>query len=198
MRGGSLVKPYLHLTHHSVIAVMHKLITSDVCTLIDILQLHAALLEEPVLESCDDLVLILSEVGVEVEEIVRAHKLHFGCSQGHRACQVGSTAYCISVIAFEVFPMQLHGVTVIVEACRPAVTLIVLSIFDGGIGLPVPLRRNQDLWTGEDIVSTSNLSGGHEVQSFHGSVFQSSDEVFVVVAVLSVNTLSIHDLEFVP
>ena len=44
---------------------------------------------------------------------------------------------------------------------------------------------------------SSDLSCGNEVKSFYRSVLQSSDEVFLLVTVFFVDTLSIHHLGFV-
>ena len=46
-------------------------------------------------------------------------------------------------------------------------------------------------------MAASQLSGSYDVESFERSVFESGYDVFEVVAVFFVDTLSVHDVEFV-
>ena len=154
----------------------------EIGTLIDILHLEAALTEDPVLQTGDSLVLIHAKGSVEIEEIIRANELQaFIQRDGTR--DVSTTASGASVLTFYIFPMYVEVLGFIVEAHRPAVALVVVAFLDiriiGRVG---------------DSMSTTYLSCGNEVEPFYGTVFQSSDEVLLFIAVFLVDTLSVHHL----
>ena len=102
----------------------------DISTLIDILHLEAALLEEPVLQTGNRLMLVHAERGVEIEEVIRAYELQ-SFVQGNGTSNVGTTAGGTSVLTFYIFPMYVEVFRFVVEAYRPAVTLIVVAFMNG-------------------------------------------------------------------
>ena len=75
------------------------------CTLIHVLQLDAATLVEPVLESEDGLVLIHVLLHVEVEEIIRADQIQLGCNR-QNASNVCASAGHIVVTTFQIFSTE--------------------------------------------------------------------------------------------
>ena len=69
------IKSYLHLAHYGMIGSVNERIGCGEGVLIDILNLQATLLVEPVLQAADGFMLVHAEVGIEVEEVVRSNKL---------------------------------------------------------------------------------------------------------------------------
>ena len=126
--------------------------------------------------------LVHAERGVEIEEVIRAYELQ-SLVQGNGTSDVGTTAGGTSVLTFYILPMYVEVFRFVVEAHRPAVTLIVVAFMNVRIVERVG-----------DGMPTSDLSCSNEVESFHRAVFQSSYEVLLLVTVFLVDTLSVHYL----
>ena len=70
----ALIKSYLHLCHDSVVLAMREEgAVVGVGTLVDVLNLETAFLEEPILDAGNDFVHILFVVNIEVEEVVGSY-----------------------------------------------------------------------------------------------------------------------------
>ena len=177
-----------------MVAVLNELVAGDICALIDILHLRTATLEEPVLNAGDGFVLVIAEVGVEVEEVVGTDKLDLRCAKGYGASHVGTPAMGIAIPSLKIFAVNLEELGLILSTNRPAVALVVLSGCNGGV-----VER------GVDGMSTSDLTGNNKVQTntllrqecFAWAEFQTSDEILGIVGILAVDALSVHDLGLV-
>ena len=112
-----------------MIGTMNKLIAPSVSTFIYILHLETALLIEPVLQTGNNLVLIHTEVGVEVEEVVTTYKIN-AITQRDVSRQIGTTACDITVLTFKIFTMYVEVLRLVVKACRPTITLVVGAFLD--------------------------------------------------------------------
>ena len=84
---------------------LDELSPEPVSTHIDVLHLHAAFLEEPILQAGDGLVLVHVQACVEIKEVIRAHELPLRRAEGHGAGDVAATTDGAGVIAIQVFTM---------------------------------------------------------------------------------------------
>ena len=116
----------LHLTHDSVVGIVSEHLCHTTrnglvlerCALVNILQLDAATLVEPVLETEDGLVLIHVLLHVVVEEIVRANQVDLRCN-GQNACCIDTTAGHILVATFQLLrtKAEARGLRLVGETC---------------------------------------------------------------------------------
>ena len=138
-----LVKPHLQLALDGVVGTMDELCiavartASQISTLVNILNLHATLLVEPVLQATDGFVLVVAQVCIEVEEVVRANQLQplpqfrrTKASQRNCSRQVSAPTMRIAVPAVQIFAMHIESPRLVVSTDGTAMTLVVLSVRD--------------------------------------------------------------------
>ena len=107
-REGALIKPHLHLAHNGVVTLLYELAICCVCALIDILNLEAASLEIPPLETEDSLVLIHIECFVEIEIVVRTYEVEFLWNKRHATCDVPTTTEDIAVLTLKILSVYVE------------------------------------------------------------------------------------------
>ena len=76
-------------------------------TLVDVLNLETAFLEEPILNSGNNLMHVHLVVNIEVEEVVRSYNIKI-VEQTNRTCHVSSATYCAVVLATKKFTMHIE------------------------------------------------------------------------------------------
>lgn len=159
----------------------------------NVLGLYAAFFVVPVLNTGDEIGLGAVQVFVVLEEVVGGYDIEF-VDHGDRGGEVPAVGFVVAVFTPQVFAADGEAAVfpVVVGAGFPlgtdaeAVALVDLTygdigaVFGGGYGSAV-----------------SFLSGGHDAEAVDGTVVEGKDDVFLIVIVLAIDSLSIHNLEVV-